>query len=277
MSKFILVVSILLLSQFPTLGRVLVIDGIDTLSTAPGNGDFDLLNERPSISLEEAEQGANGFVSHFKFAWDGEYTLSVTGKGGLIKDCGKISLDSITTVHDSEMVVDNVIDKPGKKYRVFKKNYNSIDSIVGNCYILKSQQDNRFNRPYYSKIKILGVDIIDSANHIANLRVLWAYEYGCCYTYLITEGIDSFQVADAVSLADVSNNIDKKKLSNSPIIKSNSKMLSIPKGIQGKGGIASIYSYNGKLINEVSFKPDQVLLDLSNRKQDLIPMIVKFR
>ncbi len=54
-------------------------------------------------------------------------------------------------------------------------------------------------------------------------------------------------------------------------------MILIPKEIRGRGGIASIYSYNGKLLKEVFFKPKQMLLDLSYKKEGLKPVVVKFR
>lgn len=179
------------------------------------------------------------------------YGINVSHKGDyskypLFKDYGKISLDSIVTVHDSEMVQESYFPKYVLRYNLFTLPAESLYTIVGRCYAIKTLLDMREGLNFYAKIKILGVDVQDSAIEYTKMIILWACQIDGSND-LNTTNLDTFNL-------NVASTTEFKKTSNSNIIldkpfkKITGNSIVLPIEVADKVKIVEIYSLNGKLL-----------------------------
>ena len=100
---------------------------------------------------------------------------------------GKINLDSIKLAPPDSELVDN---NGGDLYRVFEVTIDSMQSLKGTSYVIKTRTDPRDQRPFYAKLRILDFIVIDSVNHQVEMVFLWV-----CNTngwILESSGLDTF-------------------------------------------------------------------------------------
>jgi len=253
---FLIVININLMSE-KTAG--IIFNGVDTVSTRPYEGYFDFVLQRPCTS--EADYNSSEFQEHFQFAWDipSTYALALLWVNfPCFKDFGKINLDSIKEAPpDSELVDDN----GGGLYRVFDVTPDSLNSLIGTAYIIKTRDDPRYDYPYYVKLKILNFNVIDSINHEVEMVFLWACQMQGIKD-LETTGLDTFNIPTAIVSDLKKTDLKSNKRKIKTVFKVYGNRINIPEHLVGKVRFAEIYDLRGRLLGRVEVGKCERVVDV---------------
>jgi len=224
----------------------LIFSGVDTLNSRYWRSYFDFVQGRTCTS--EVDFESNDFQEHLHFQPDiPEYELVITPPNGLFKDFGKINLDSIKEAPpDSELVDDN----GGGVYRVFEVTPDSLNSLIGTAYIIKTREDPRDDCPFYVKLKILNFNVIDSINHEVEMAFLWAYQ-ATGGKDLETTGLDTFNIPTAI-VSDIKKSaLQSNKRRIKTVFKVYGNRINIPEHLVGKVRFAEVYDLRGRMLGRV--------------------------
>jgi hypothetical protein len=197
------------------------------------------------------DYNSQGFKEHIRFVNGGKgYILSISSglsSSGLFKDYGILNLDSIKAAPpDSEMVEE--IGDAGL-YRVFNVTPDSLNSLIGTSYVIKTRDDPRRGNPFYAKIRILDFNIIDSATHTAEMVFLWL-----CNTNgwsLGSAGFDTFNLDTPTAVALKKQNVTLKNTRAPSVYKVVGNAFTIPQELAGKVTYAEVFDVRGRLLGRV--------------------------
>lgn len=230
--------------------RNLIFSGVDTIETLSYTKYFDFVSGKSPLDKEELD--SQDYRAHLHFKYDmakDKYGLFLYQEGSettsypLYKDCGKVSLDSITTVDDSAMTQYGIDNGVLLRYNIFVLPPDSLLSLLGQCYVIKTFDPRTDTGWLYAKMKILEMNLQDTSIQTVNMRFLWACDaYGT--PDLLTTKLDTFNL-DSVSTLQTNHNLTSivpsagviKKVINNNIAISNDNIESI-----------EVYSINGKLL-----------------------------
>ncbi len=262
MNKIKLIFIILIIFKTNLIAEImagLIFSGVDTLHTklyeGYHEGYFDFVLGRPCTS--EVDYNSSEFNDHIVFTWDISppvYVLAITPSYGLFKDFGKINLDSIKEAPpDSELV-----DRNGAGiYRVFNVTPDSLNSLIGTAYIIKTREDPRDDCPFYVKLKILNFNVIDSINHEVEMAFLWAYQ-ATGGKDLETTGLDTFNIPTAI-VSDIKKSaLQSNKRRIKTVFKVYGNRINIPEHLVGKVRFAEVYDLRGRLLGIVSVANEKI-------------------
>jgi len=258
-NKSYLVIFIFYISIFADIKAGLIFSGVDTLNSRYWQGYFDFFQGRPCTS--EVDYDSYDFQEHLAFQSDyPNYELIVSGSNmPCIKDLGKINLDSIKKAPpDSELVDDN----GGGLYRVFDVTPDSLNSLIGTAYIIKTATNIRDDYPMYAKIKILDFTIIDSANHEVEMVFLWVCNLSG-YSDLTTENpVDTFSQTQII-VSDIKKSaLQSNKRRIKTVFKVVGNRINIPEHLVGKVRFAEIYDLRGRLLGRVEVGKAERVVDV---------------
>jgi hypothetical protein len=238
----------------------LIFSGVDTLNTLDFLDYFDFILQRPCTS--QADYESQAFAEHLHFQWfDAGYELIVSDVNyPCMKDLGKINLDSIKVAPpDSDLVIDN----GGGAYRVFDVTPDSLKSIIGTFYIIKTRVDPRYDRPFYTKIRIIDFDVIDSANHIVEMVFVWAMQFNGSKD-LPTSNLDTFDIpVPIISNPKKNNFLSSNHFESQTVFKTTSNRFVIPEELVGRVKFAEVYDLRGRLLKGIEINRIQKHLDIN--------------
>jgi len=250
--KLLIMIFILITSLFSNANRGIIYSGVDTLQTAEYTEFFDFILQRRAESM--ADYDSDEFNAHIRFSNIGtRFFLDVEPGFGSVavqkyQAYGKMNLDSIKIIDETEMISDT-----GLGTLAFNVEQDSLKSLIGNCYAIKTLKDPRFPQiSYFVKIKILDFDILDSASHVVKMTMLWAFDL-IGSTNLTTTGIDTFSLDNPVKVnKNLSNNNLLKTLSAGDLVKKViGNSIVIPDELVGKVKTVEVYSLQGKLLESI--------------------------
>lgn len=236
--------------------------GLDTLSAQSFREYFDFVLQRPCTS--ETDLNSNQFYSHIRFGWDGPstYVLVMERSPGRFKCYGKVNLDTIKQAPpDSELTEDNGAGL-WVVFRVPVTKLDSLKSLVGNTYVVKTATNPRDIAPMYAKIRLLKFIVKDSANCLVDMVFLWACDIDGRKN-LTTQNLDTFNLA-----TNVIDNHKKKWLFSTNNLRNITKFTGerfiIPDKLIGCVNLAYVYDLNGRLLEKITIKQNQKIIKRIN-------------
>jgi hypothetical protein len=258
----------------------LVLKGGDTLTTYPDNKylvgsskvGYDFVNQVACTSYTDY----NGCNNHFELEqilstnarWT--YDLSAPSSGypeGYGVNMGIINLDSLVTAPPDS---------------IFNKNYVTFDAIpvdsvasrVGCSYWIKTGPDPQYtNRILFAKIRILSFKVLDSANHKAQMRFIYACDING-NSAIATFNFDTFFRSTSVLSLHATASAWKP---DRQVYTLTGNRLAVPGEFQSTGGVATVYSLAGRMLERVGFKKGAGQIDIKNNgRAGSVLLLVKF-
>jgi hypothetical protein len=254
--------------------KLLIFSGVDTLNTLDFLDYFDFFLQRPCTS--QADYESQAFAEHLHFQWFNEgYELIVSDVNyPCMKDLGKINLDSIKEAPPDSELVDNL---GGGLYRVFDVTPDSLKSLIGTSYIIKTRVDPRYNRPFYTKIRIIDFDVKDSVNHIVEMIFVWAMQTRGTKD-LLTSNLDTFDIPVPIISNPKKNNFLSSNYFKSQIVfKTTSNRFVIPEELVGRVKYAEVYDLRGRLIKQLPITNGQGIINLKGISKSYNVSVVKLK
>jgi hypothetical protein len=170
---------------------------------------------------------------------------------------GKINLDSVKFAPPDSILYQEPIGK------IDSIPPDSLSSRIGNVYVFKTGTDPRpaWNMPFYAKIKILNLIVVDSASHSVKMAFLWAYNNSGT-TDLRTSGLDTFHL-DTVPTAIRSSTLASPRNSNlanpQNIFKVAGDFFNVPANLIGLKSHASVFDLSGRKLAEIPLGTSKIL------------------
>jgi hypothetical protein len=232
----------------------LILSGIDTLHLPIDKG-FDFVTS--SICTVYSSSSC---ILHFDFQYyPPSYKYMIFVRLGYSVIAGKLNLDSIKSAPN-----DSIFGKFNDS-RVDSFPPESLSFRIGTSYILKTGPDPRpfWAGVYFAKIRILGLDVIDSASHKIKMRFLWA----CQLTHarnLTTSGLDTFHL-EPPTLNQPRNNLLMKTSHSSAsqaVFKVSGNSFSLPQELTGKVKWISVWDLQGKRLAEIKLNKSNLLIQM---------------
>jgi hypothetical protein len=188
--------------------------------------------------------------------------LSLFVQSGYSIKMGKINLDSIKTAPSDSVFYKNSRDI------IDRIPYDSLSSCIGNAYILKTGNDPRpaFSGVYYAKIKIVGLNIIDSAKGKYDLTILWACQLSLGRD-LTTSGLDTFKFSTAIQHNNIIKPIKNSSYSIQNTFKAIGNRFVIPNELYGTVTMLSVYDLAGKKVSDIHFSKETRAVDLEKLQE----------
>jgi len=161
----------------------IISSGVDTIYYSQYYG-FDFYEKKACLSGDRDPS----CYCHFKFVhleYLGGYCILASGSGAGIL-YGKANLDSIKS---------GPPDSVWARYQQYADTIpnDSLESIIGNVYLIKSGIDPRDGFPEYAKIKILNIIFRNKPEYQVDLVFLWAWQMAGTKD-LRTSGLDTFHL-----------------------------------------------------------------------------------
>ncbi len=167
---------------------------------------------------------------------------------------------------------------------IFNKNYvifdaipvspDSIASRVGCSYWIKTGPDPQYlNTVIYAKIRILSFNVLDSTNHKAQMRFIFACDPNG-HTTVSTSNFDTFfRSTSVLSLHATASALKPDR----QVYTLTGNRLAVPGEFQATGGVATVYSLAGRMLERVGFKKGAGQIDIKNNgRVGSVLLLVKF-
>ena len=203
--------------------------------------------------------GYSGCFADFNFAAQGSISGGVTRwgydivpGGGYGAKEGKVNLDSLTTAPPDS---------------IFTKSYQIADDIpvdslqfrVGCSYWIKTAPYPVINQKMFAKLRILSFKVVDSANHKADMRFLWA----CDLTgdrNVPTSGLDTFHLATSGALSGPHSQV--AAVAGKRSFAAVAGRFIVPQELAGRSGMLAVYSLTGRRLGSIQFTAHTREIDL---------------